>query len=184
MLIDEFIEVEISSQKTKKERKIEMLTSKLHKGDILIATELSRIGRNMPETLNIMNELSEKGIRLIFVCQPELSTLGPHGKLLLAIYSYFAESEREFISIRTKQGLAAAKAQGKLLGRPIGSKNKKSRVLDPYNEQIKSYLSIALTINAITKIINNQMEKAISYNSFKYYIEHDRELRVLKGKVK
>lgn len=37
MLIDEFIEVEISSQKTKKERKIEMLTSKLQKGDILIA---------------------------------------------------------------------------------------------------------------------------------------------------
>lgn len=136
MLIDEFIEVEISSQKTKKERKIEMLTSKLQKGDILIAAELSRIGRNMLETLNIINELSEKGIRLVFVRQPELSTLGPHGKLLLAIYSYFAESEREFISIRTKQGLAAAKAQGKLLGRPIGSKNKKSRVLDPYKEQI------------------------------------------------
>ena len=146
----------------------------------LIAAELSRIGRNMLETLNIINELSEKGIRLVFVRQPELSTLGPHGKLLLAIYSYFAESEREFISIRTKQGLAAAKAQGKLLGRPIGSKNKKSRVLDPYKEQIKSYLSIGLTMNAITKIINNQMEKAISYNSFKYYIEHDGELKGLK----
>lgn len=128
MLIDEFIEVEISSQKTKKERKIEMLTSKLQKGDILIAAELSFIGRNMLETLNIINELSEKGIRLVFVRQPELSTLGPHGKLLLAIYSYFAEAEREFISIRTKQGLAAAKAQGKLLGRPIGSKNKKYNV--------------------------------------------------------
>jgi len=180
MLIDEFIEVEVSSQKTKKERKIEILTSKLQKGDILIAAELSRIGRNMLETLNIINELSEKGIRLVFVRQPELSTLGPHGKLLLAIYSYFAEAEREFISIRTKQGLAAAKAQGKLLGRPIGSKNKKSRVLDPYKEQIKSYLSIGLTMNAITKIINNQMERAISYNSFKYYIEHDGELKSLK----
>lgn len=180
MLIDEFIEVEVSSQKTKKERKIEILTSKLQKGDILIAAELSRIGRNMLETLNIINELSEKGIRLVFVRQPELSTLGPYGKLLLAIYSYFAEAEREFISIRTKQGLAAAKAQGKLLGRPIGSKNKKSRVLDPYKEQIKSYLSIGLTMNAITKIINNQMERAISYNSFKYYIEHDGELKSLK----
>jgi DNA invertase Pin-like site-specific DNA recombinase len=180
LLIDEFIEVEISSQKTPKERKIEILTNKLEKGDVLIVAELSRIGRNMLETLNIINELSEKGIRLVFVRQPELSTLGPHGKLLLAIYSYFAEAEREYISIRTKQGLAAAKAQGKLLGRPIGSKNKKGRVLDPYKEQIKSYLSIGLTMNAITKIINNQMESAISYNSFKYYIAHDGDLKGLK----
>lgn len=180
MLIDEFIEVEISSQKTKKERKIEILLNKLEKGDILIVAELSRIGRNMLETLNIINELSEKGIRIVFVRQPELSTLGPHGKLLLSIYSYFAEAEREYISIRTKQGLAAAKEKGKLLGRPMGSKNKKSRLLDPYKDQIKLYLSIGLTLNAITKIINNQMEKAISYNSFKYYIEHDRELKGLK----
>jgi DNA invertase Pin-like site-specific DNA recombinase len=180
MFIDEFIEVEISSQKTKKERKIEMLNNKLQKEDILIVAELSRIGRNMLETLNIINELSEKGIQLVFVRQPELSTVGSHGKLLLAIYSYFAETEREYISTRTKQGLIAAKAQGKLLGRPIGSKNKKSRAFDPYKEQIKSYLSIGLTMNAIAKIINNQMEKAISYNSFKYYIEHDSELKGLK----
>jgi DNA invertase Pin-like site-specific DNA recombinase len=104
MLIDEFIEVDISSRKTKKERKIEMLTNKLQKGDILIVAELSRIGRNMLETLNIINELSEKGIQLVFVRQPELSTVGPHGKLILAIYSYFAEAEREYFSIRTKQG--------------------------------------------------------------------------------
>lgn len=134
----------------------------------------------MLETLNIINELSEKGIRIVFVRQPELSTFGPHGKLLLAINSYFAEAEREYISVRTKQGLAAAKSQGKLLGRPLGSKNKKSRILDPYKDQIKSYLSMGLTMNAIAKIVNNQLEKSISYNSFKYYIAHDSELHPLK----
>jgi DNA invertase Pin-like site-specific DNA recombinase len=50
--------------------------------------ELSRLGRNMLETLNIINQLSETGVKIIFVRQPELSTTGSHAKLLLAIYSY------------------------------------------------------------------------------------------------
>ncbi len=62
----------------------------------------------MPLSLNIVTTLSDKGIKIIFVRQPELSTNGMHDKLLLAIISYIAETEREFISLRTKQGLAAA----------------------------------------------------------------------------
>ena len=54
----------------------------------------------MLETLNIINRLGELGVKIIFVRQPELSTLGSHTKLLLAIYSYFAEAEREYISVR------------------------------------------------------------------------------------
>ena len=131
-LIHEFIEVEVSSQKSQQQRKIDILLEKLEKGDRLLVAELSRLGRNMLETLNIINTLTEKNIKIIFVRQPELSTNNHHSKLLLAIYSYFAESEREYISIRTKQGLAAAKAQGKQLGRPKGSRNKKGRALDIY----------------------------------------------------
>jgi len=94
----------------------------------------------------------------------------------LAIYSYFAESERDFISIRTKQGLAAVRAQGKRLGRPKGSKNKKSRILDSYKGQIKEFLQMKLTLNAISKIINNQLESPLSYNSFKYFVQNDEDL--------
>jgi DNA invertase Pin-like site-specific DNA recombinase len=176
MLINEFIEAEISSRKNIKERKIDEILEKLNPKDILIVAELSRLGRNMLETLNIINKLSSKEIKIIFVNQPELSTTGQHTKLLLAIYSYFAEAEREYISIRTKQGLAAAKAKGKLLGRPKGTKNKKGRVLDPYIEQIKNYLQLKLPISSIRKIINNQLETPITYNSFKYFVYHDRDL--------
>jgi hypothetical protein len=87
----------------------------------------------------LINDLSVKGVKITFVRQPELSTTGSHGKLLLAIYSYFAEAEREFISVRVKQGLAAAKAKGVKLGRPKGSRNKK-RVLDPHRNKILKYL--------------------------------------------
>lgn len=175
-LINEFIEVAVSSKKNMKERKIDILLEKLENGDRLLVVELSRLGRNMLETLNIINTLSENGIKLVFVRQPELSTTGTHAKLLLAIYSYFAESEREYISIRTKQGLAAAKAKGKQLGRPKGSKNKKGRVLDQYKPTIKKYLELDVSISAIAKIINEQLPKPVSYNSYKYFIKNDEEL--------
>ena len=175
LLISEFIKVEISSRKDTKQRRIDELLTRLQRDDILIVAELSRLGRNMLETLNIINHLSENGVCLIFVRQPELSTTGSHTKLLLAIYSYFAEAEREYISIRTKQGLAAARAKGKQLGRPKGSKNKE-RVLDPYKNQIKNYLEMGLTLASVRKIVNNQMGNPLTYNSFKYFVQHDGEL--------
>lgn len=176
LLIDEFINVEMSSRKDTKERRIDELLTKLDEGDTLIVAELSRLGRNMLETLNIINRLGEQGVQIIFVRQPELSTLGSHTKLLMAIYSYFAEAEREYISLRTKQGLAAAKASGKKLGRPKGSKNK-DRVLDPYKQQIAEYLKLGLNLAAVRKIINNQLDQPASYNTYKYYVQHEDELR-------
>lgn len=175
-LIDEFIEVAVSSTKNTKLRKIDHLLRKLETGDILLVAELSRLGRNMLETLNIINALCEKSIKIVFVRQPELSTTTTHTKLLLAIYSYFAEAERAYISMRTKQGLAAAKAKGVKLGRPKGSKNKKGRVLDAHKPAIKKYLELGVTISDISKIINDLLETPITYNAFKYFIKHDDEL--------
>ncbi len=174
-VISEFISVEVSSRKNPQERRIDELRSKLQAGDMLLVAELSRLGRNMLETLNIINELIQNKVSIVFVRQPELSTTAPHTKLLFAIYSYFAESEREFISIRTKQGLAAAKAQGKQLGRPQGSKNK-ARRLDEYKDQIKQYLQMDLNLTSIRKIINHQLAKPLSYNSFKYFVRHEADL--------
>ena len=145
-----------------------------------MVAELSRLGRNMLETLNIINTLSGKEIRIVFVppslnYRLQLLML----KLLLAIYSYFAEAERDYISIRTKQGLAAAKAKGVKLGRPKGSKNKKGRVLDPHKAAIKKYLELGVNISAISKIINDLLDSPITYNSFKYFIQNDDELKAI-----
>ena len=175
LVVNEFIHAEASSRKDTKDRRIDELLTKLTKGDMLLVAELSRLGRNMLETLNIINELSQNGVSIVFIRQPELSTIGTHTKLLLAIYSYFAEAEREYISMRTKQGLAAARAKGKLLGRPKGSRSK-NRILDPYREQIKEYLQMDLNLASIMKIVNNQLERPISYNTLKYFVQHDEEL--------
>ena len=152
-----------------------LLNEPLDDGDVLLVAELSRLGRNMFEVIDIINQLGENGVEVIFVRQPELSTAGPHRKLLLAIYSYFAEAEREFISIRTKQGLAAAKASGKKLGRPKSSRDKEM-VLDPYREQIKDYLTLGLSLRRIRSIINPQLEKPISYPAYRYFVRQDQEL--------
>lgn len=173
--VGEFINIEISSRKGRKERRIDELLDSLNEGDVLLVAELSRLGRNMFEVINIINQLSENGVEVIFVRQPELSTVGPHRKLLLAIYSYFAEAEREFISMRTKQGLAAAKASGKKLGRPKGSRDKE-RALDPYREQIKEYLELGLSLSRIRTVVNPQLKKPISYPSYRYFVRQDTQL--------
>lgn len=171
IIIDEFIEIEVSSRKSTKERRIDELLATLSKDDTLLVAELSRLGRNMLETLNIINTLIESGINIIFIRQPELSTNAGHTKLLLAIYSYFAEAERDFISLRTKQGLAAAKDKGKILGRPKGSKNKSGSVLTPYQDEIKELLSFKIPVNSIRKIINQRLEKPASYSTYKNFIQ-------------
>ena len=176
MLIDEFIETETSSRLSSVDRKIDILFDKLSENDILLVAELSRLGRNMLEVLNIIDNLNKKGIKIIFIRQPELSTNSPHGKLLMAIYSYFAESEREFISIRTKAGLATARAKGQLLGRPRGAKNSSGSPFDHHKAEIQKHLKLAVPVNSILKIINSQTEKKLSYSALRYYIEHDMEL--------
>ena len=181
LMIDEFVEMEISSKSDIKKRKIEEIFEKLQKDDILICTELSRLGRNMLEILNLIERFNDVGIKLIFVNQPELSTNQNNalGSLLLAIYGYFAQTEREIISERTKQGLAAAKAQGKQLGRPVGAKAK-VRVLDPYNLEILEYLKMNLSQAGILKIINSKLEKPLTITSLRYHIENTTELKKAK----
>jgi len=175
MQIDDFIQVEISSRRNPRERRIDELLARLHNSDVLLIAELSRLGRNMFEVINLINQLSADGVKLIFVRQPELSTAGPHGKLLLAIYSYFAEVEREFISMRTRQGLAAARAQGKQLGRPKGSRDKEC-VLDAHREQIKEYLKLKIPLRRIRSILNPQLAEPISYPAYRYFVRQDPEL--------
>jgi DNA invertase Pin-like site-specific DNA recombinase len=168
----------MSSRKSTRERRIDELLANLNARDTLLVAELSRLGRNMFEVIAIINRLGESGVEVVFVRQPELSTAGPHRKLLLAIYSYFAEAEREFISLRTKQGLAAARAKGKKLGRPKGSRDK-YRILDPYRETIREHLQMRVPLRRIWQIVNPQLAGPISYNAYRYFVRQDPELLAL-----
>lgn len=150
--IEDFIEIEVSSRKNQKERLLDELFSKLEKNDTLIVTELSRLGRNMLEILNLIEKFNTKNIKLVFINQPELSTNDTAlSKLLFSIYGYFAETEREIISERTKQGLAVARAKGKILGRQKGQIVKSK--YDPYKDKIKELHDLGLSVQKIVDYI-------------------------------
>jgi DNA invertase Pin-like site-specific DNA recombinase len=159
--IDKFFEVEVSSKKAKKDRLIDELFEELNSGDILLVTELSRLGRNMLEILNLIEELNSKKVNLIFINQPELSTANNAlSKLLYSIYGYFAETEREVISERTKQGLAIAKAKGKLLGRQKGQLVKSK--YDPYKDKIEELYKLGLSVQRIVSYIGIGTQPSLS----------------------
>lgn len=177
LALEAFIEVETYSKKAAHLKRIDFLLSKVSQGDTLIVSELSRMGRNLLEVLNLIEALQKEGIDLLFVSQPELNTGSdnPLADSMKKVFGYFAETERTFISVRTKQGLAAVKAKGIKLGRPKGHKNKE-RALDPYRDELMELLNLGVNLTAIRKIINQKMTKSLSYSSYKYFIDHDEEL--------
>ncbi len=118
--VDDYIQIEISSRKTTKERLIDELLSRLGRGDTLIVSELSRLGRSVGELCQIVDRLIKKQVKLIAIKQG-LVINGRHdmaSKTMTTMFGLFAELERDLISERTKMGLAVAKAKGKKLGNP------------------------------------------------------------------
>jgi len=181
LIVDQFIKVEMSTRKSEELRKISELKERLEQGDTLIVSELSRLGRKMIDVLNLVKELGDNGVNVIFINQPELSVVtGAMKDFLIAAYGYFAETEREFISLRTKAGLAAAKAQGKSLGRPKGSRGK-HKLVEPYREQIEQLLLMGQNVMAICKFINSSKDKdeSIKYTTLKYFIDTDEGLQAI-----
>jgi DNA invertase Pin-like site-specific DNA recombinase len=121
--VDEFIELEMSSRRDTKARRIDELLDRLRAGDMLIVSELSRAGRSVVEIISIVNRLIKDRVRFVAI-KEGLDVRGDQDiqtKVMVTVFSLLAELERDLISERTKQALAAKKAQGVRLGRPKGS---------------------------------------------------------------
>ena len=153
MIIDKFIIAEVSSTKNAELRKLEELKDTLKNGDTLICTELSRLGRNMVEILNLIEYFKDNDITIIFTKQPELSTNQSTAlqSLLFSIYGYFAQTERELLSQRVKGGLINAKKSGKTLGRKQGSTGKSK--FDSHKDKILELHGLGLSLNKIVNLI-------------------------------
>jgi len=88
----------------------------LRPGDVLVTIRLDRIGRSLRNLLEVMNDLGERGIDLKVIDQP-IDTTTPGGRLIFAVLAAIAEFERDLIRERTMDGLAAARARGRVGGR-------------------------------------------------------------------
>ncbi len=134
----EFVSETASGKKNWRERKISEIVADLTAGDRIIVPELSRLGRSTLEVLEILKEAKEKGIIIHSVKENlELNGDGMTSKIMAHILALVAELERDFISMRTKEGLKARKAQGATLGRPKGPGKSK---LDEHREAIIALL--------------------------------------------
>jgi len=147
-----FIGRSASSRRPPKERQVDLLLAQLEPGDTLIVSELSRLGRSVGEIITLVDTLVKQKVRLLALKEgtrldgaQDLQT-----KVMVTLFGLFAEIERELISLRTKEALAAARAAGKRLGRPQGTLGK-SR-LDGREHEIQQLLTLNVSKASIAKI--------------------------------
>jgi DNA invertase Pin-like site-specific DNA recombinase len=151
--VDRFVEVQASSRKDPAQRGIEDLLGALDAGDRLVVSELSRLGRSLGQVIRIIDELVKRKVRFVavkeairFEGKQDMPT-----KVMIALFGLFAEVERDLISQRTKEGLAAARARGRLLGRPRGALGKSK--LDGKEGEIRMLLEKTVSKASIAKIV-------------------------------
>ncbi len=96
---------------------LDLLLTKLRVGDTVIIESFSRLGRSLKDLLNLMDKFQALGVTLVSL-KESLDMSTPTGKLLSRLMMSFAEFERDTIVQRTNEGLASARARGRVGGRP------------------------------------------------------------------
>lgn len=107
-----------SVEAMKREKFKLLINHQMERGDMLVVLKLDRLGRDNIDVQNTINLLTDKGIKVVCLDLPVANLSSVEGKLMLQMFSAFAEFERNRIRERTKEGINRAKAQGKKLGRP------------------------------------------------------------------
>jgi len=163
--VTDWIKVKVSSRQSVTKRKIDVLMEQVTSGDIIIVSELSRLARSVGQISNIVDALIKNNVRTICI-KESIDINGGHSlttKIQTAMFSLFAELERDLISERTKEGLQTARAKGRLIGRPKGQKGKTK--LDGKESEIKGYLDKGLNITNISKLMN------VSRSTLAYFVK-------------
>lgn len=147
----QFVEETVSGRISWKKRKIAQVLEELEKGDTLLVSELSRIGRSMLEIMEVLSIAMEKKIKVYAVKGNWQLDDSLQSKIMAMVFSMASEIERDLISKRTKEALRVKKAQGIKLGRPKGPGKSK---LDPFQPEIEALLNNGATQKFIAKRYN------------------------------
>ncbi|ECH9259148.1 recombinase family protein [Salmonella enterica subsp. enterica] len=108
-------------QAMKRKAFADMVNHKLESGDRLIVLKLDRLGRDNIDVQQTIDMLVKRGIEVVSLDLPVRNLTSAEGKLMLQMFSAFAEFEKSRIIERTKEGLDRAKQEGKRLGRPVAT---------------------------------------------------------------
>lgn len=163
--IDRWIEETISGTIAPEKRNLGKLLKHIQHGDVLICSELSRLGRSMFMIMSILNELMVMNVAVLTVKEGYKLGQDLQSKVLAFAFSISAEIERNLIAERTTEALKRRKAEGKTLGRPKGSKNKALKLSSKKDEIIK-FLEDGCTKTSLIEYYN--ISSATLYNFFRH----------------
>ena len=150
--IDIWIEEKISSSKKLKHRRLGTLLKKLNSGDILITTEISRLGRSLLEVMGILQTCLEKGCQIWTLKENFRLGTDIQSKVLAFAFGLSAELSKSLLQARVKESLARLKANGKKLGRPVGARSRELK-LSKNRRKIQNLLEKGVSKNQIAKIM-------------------------------
>lgn len=151
-VVNKWIEESISGAKDVKDRKLGKLLKRMKKDDILVCSELSRLGRNLLMIMGILNECMNRDIQVWTIKDNYRLGSDINSKVLAFAFGLSAEIERNLISQRTKEALARKRAEGVILGRPKGSKSAKTK-LTGQEKKITELLDKRVSYSAIARIL-------------------------------
>ena len=149
----QFVEDSVSGKISWKERRIGKLIETTKEADIILVSEISRLGRSTLQVLELMEAAASKKIAIHITKDNMVMDGSFQSEIYATILGLAASIERRFISLRTKEALEKRRADGLPLGRPKGSKAK-SHKLDGQEKQIRMYLEKGINKTAIAKLVD------------------------------
>jgi DNA invertase Pin-like site-specific DNA recombinase len=154
--------IEMPSSATGRKR-IDQLFRQLEPGDTLIVSELSRIGRSVGQIVRTVDALIKGNIRFIAVKEGIWldEERNSQTQAMVRMFGLLAETDRELVSIHTREGLAAARNKGKKLGRPKGSLGRSK--LDGRTEEIRRLLALGVSKASIARIMGVERTTVVHF---------------------
>ena len=135
----------------------------LREGDTVIICELTRLSRSVKDLFDLVEQVEKAGANIKSLKEPWLDTTTPQGRLLFTIFSGVSQFERELIRERTMEGLASARARGRMGGRPGKDKKIVEQALTLYDSKAYSVDEISKTTGisraTLYKYLNLRKEK-------------------------
>ena len=150
LVIGHWIEETISGSKSPEKRLLGPLLAKVKAGDLIVCSELSRLGRSLFMIMSILNQLMLNDVKVWTIKDNYRLGDNIQSKVLAFAFGLSAEIERELISQRTKEALARKRSQGTRLGRPNGSKSARLK-LTGCEQEIRSLLERCFSKSAISR---------------------------------
>lgn len=164
--VDKWVLESVSGMKAVEKLTLGRVFRRMKRGDLLVCTEISRLGRNMLMIMSILDFCSARGIRIQTIKDGFVLSDNINSKIIAFAFALAAEIERNLISQRTREALALKRATGIRLGRPAGSSSKRNAVSERW-EEVRAMRENGVPLTRIAEILG------IHRNTLRKYILED-----------